>query len=75
VREFPELFGNEDSEPGHVLNDESNTVSDTEIDPHDVDADICEGNETYESDGLHVETQSDDQSWSDDSESDCEDED
>jgi hypothetical protein len=67
------LMGNADSKPGLVLQDESNAASDTEIDPHDVD----EGNESDDPDIVDVDDdiQSDDQPWSDDSESDWEEED
>ena len=64
------LMGNEDSEVGHDIDEESGMVSESETDPDNADTD--------QSDDTIIivdgeESQPDDQPWSDDSESDYED--
>ena len=70
------LFNDEDAELEQVHDDESDMVSDTEMDPRGADTDVGnESDDTIIADYDEESLQSDDQPWSEDSESDYEDND
>ena len=73
-RSLPDtLTSGKDSKQENILTDKPNMMSDTEVDPYDVDTSTDEGSESDDTDFEMLEYDS--EPWSDDSDSDCEDDD